>query len=339
MPYYRPIAEYGAVRPASARSLAGGPVWFTRALRLDRGAPPEPVTVDAIPAAILDRLTAPRAPIAGLSLDRPRIMGILNVTPDSFSDGGRLTDLAASCAAAEALEAAGADIVDIGGESTRPGAETLPDETEIARTEPVITALASRMRVPMSIDTRKAAVARVAIAAGARLVNDVSGLTYDPAMVPLVAQGALPVCVMHAQGDPQTMQDDPVYDDVLLDVYDWLDTRVGALEAQGIPRARILVDPGIGFGKTVAHNLALLRGLSLFHGLGCGVLLGASRKGFIGRIAGVPQAQARMPGSVAVALGAVAQGVQVLRMHDVAETAQALALWRTVHEGVEFNVA
>ena len=169
------------------------------------------------------------------------------------------------------------------------------------------------------------------MAAGASLVNDVSGFTFDPALAPYCAEAGLPVCVMHAQGDPGTMQDNPTYDDVLLDVYDFLAARVAALEEMGIPRARIIVDPGIGFGKTEAHNLRLLRGLSLFHGLGCPVLLGASRKGFIGRITGVAVAAERVSGSVAVAQHAVAQGVQIVRVHDVAATRQALSVWEALH--------
>jgi dihydropteroate synthase len=229
---------------------------------------------------------------------------------------------------------ADADILDIGGESTRPGAVLVAPDQEIARTAPVIAAIrAAGIATPISIDTRKASVAASALQAGAGLVNDVSALTFDPAMAAEVARAACPVVLMHAQGTPQTMQADPQYDDVLLDVYDWLAARIAAAMAAGIPRDLIAIDPGIGFGKTVAHNLALLQRLSLFHSLGCPVLLGASRKRFIGTIGGAEVAQARMPGSVAVALAGAAQGVQMIRVHDVVETRQAMRLWFAVLRG------
>lgn len=331
--YFRPLVQTGPSRPSGALPLAGGPCWFTHVEALRRDAPP-----DIRPATALDddtraRLTAARAPVCGLTMDAPRIMGILNVTPDSFSDGGAFDGFTQALRHALAMAEAGADMIDIGGESTRPGATPVPLASEIARTEPVIRAIASEITTPISIDTRKEPVARAAHAAGAALVNDVAGLTFDPALAPFCAAEGLPVCIMHAQGDPETMQDDPRYDDVLLDVHDWLSARVEALEQAGIPRARIVVDPGIGFGKTLAHNLTLLNGISLFHGLGCPVLLGASRKGFIGRLGRAPDADARAPGSIAVALAAAAQGVQILRVHDVSETAQALALWRAVTRG------
>ena len=325
----RPIAMQDRNRPRGAYPLAGGWCWFDRVELLERGQPPRLAAARDLPDDVLTRLTAPRAPFAGLALDRPRIMGILNVTPDSFSDGGRYLDPAAALARGLALEAEGADLLDIGGESTRPGAALVPEAEEIARTAPIIAALlGGGMAAPVSIDTRKAAVARAALAAGARALNDVSALTFDAGMAPLVAGADCPVILMHAQGAPATMQDDPRYDDVLMDVYDGLASRVAAAVAAGIARDRIVIDPGIGFGKTVAHNLALVRGVSLFHGLGLPVMLGASRKRFIGTLGG--DADARMPGSVAVALAGVAQGVQMLRVHDVAATRQALALWQAV---------
>jgi dihydropteroate synthase len=191
----------------------------------------------------------------------------------------------------------------------------------------VIAELAQRSRLPLSVDTRKAEVMRRAALEGARIINDVSALTHDPASLEVVAGLGLPVVLMHAQGDPRTMQDQPAYDDVVLDVYDMLEARIAACERSGIPRARLAVDPGIGFGKTLQHNLALLGSLSVFHGLGCAVMLGASRKSFIGHLTGA-DANHRLPGSVAAALLAAAQGVQLLRVHDVAATRQALAVWR-----------
>ncbi len=333
--YFRPIAETGLVRPADAVPLAGGPVWFALAEHLTRAGSRGLVPARDLPGDVLDRLTARRAPLAGLALDRPRLMGILNVTPDSFSDGGQFATRDTALAQARRLVGEGADILDIGGESTRPGADFVPAADEIARTVPLIETLAPEIGAPISIDTRKAEVGRAALAAGARMLNDVSAMTFDPAMPPLAAETGVPACLMHTRGDPKTMQDDPRYDDVLLDVCDYLAARVAAAEAAGVARDRIIVDPGIGFGKTVAHNLALIRGLSLFHGLGCAMLLGASRKRFIGTLADAPDAQARLPGSLAVALAGAAQGVQILRVHDMQATRQALTLWRAVqgHEG------
>jgi dihydropteroate synthase len=288
------------------------------------------IPASEVPAQVLHRLTAPRPAFDGLTLDRPRLMGILNVTPDSFSDGGRFLGAEAALAQARAM-AEGAEIVDIGGESTRPGAVEVPVEEEIARTAPVIQALRDGgFTAPISIDTRKAPVAEAALQAGASIVNDVSGFDFDPGLGPLVAGTKAFVVLMHAQGVPATMQDDPRYGDVLLDVYDALAARLARAEAMGIDRARIVLDPGIGFGKTAAHNLTLLRGLTLFHGLGCGVLLGTSRKRFIGTIGRAEDPQARAPGSIATALAGLAQGVQIIRIHDVAETRQALRLWQSI---------
>lgn len=276
-------------------------------------------------------LAAPRPILSVLPGDRPLVMGIVNVTPDSFSDGGTAFAPEAALARARAHVAAGADILDIGGESTRPGAADVPVAQEITRTIPVIRAIrAAGITTPISIDTRKAAVAEAALAAGADIVNDVSALTHDPDLAAVVVQAGVPICLMHAQGTPQTMQAGPRYGDVLAEVYDWLAARLDFAVAQGINPARIITDPGIGFGKTLAHNLTLLRGLSRFHALGAPILLGASRKRFIGTISGVDEATRRMPGSLAVALHAAAQGVQIIRVHDVMETVQALALWRAL---------
>lgn len=328
--YYRPLVQTGTRRPQDALPLAGGACWFNRVEAIRRDGPSDYLAPEDIPVEIRESLTSRRAPIAGLSMDRARIMGILNVTPDSFSDGGQHNGPAAALAHAKRMIAEGADMVDVGGESTRPGAKTVPEEAEIARTAPVIGAICSGLPVPVSIDTRKSEVARAAHEAGAALVNDVSGFTYDKALARYCQANDLPVCVMHAQGDPETMHLDPRYDDVLLDVYDFLAAQVIFLRDLGIPRERIIVDPGIGFGKTLEHNLKILSGISLFHALGCPVLLGASRKGFIRTLSAADEPKERMPGSLAVALGAVAQGVQILRVHDVKETRQALALWHAV---------
>ncbi|WP_299146245.1 dihydropteroate synthase [uncultured Tateyamaria sp.] len=319
MRYVRPLMQVGPARPDDA--IVSGWCWFSHVEVLSRDAPPEILPVSAMSQDDLSRFE-------GL-WDHPQVMGILNTTPDSFSDGGRHDTLVKAVAHGQSLTGDGADILDIGGESTRPGAAVVHVEEEIARTAPVIEALrAAGHSGPISIDTRKAAVAQAALDAGASVVNDVSGFTFDPELAPLCAARSVPVCVMHAQGDPQTMQNDPRYDDVLLDVYDFLADRIAWLQEQGVPRSNIIADPGIGFGKTLDHNLALLNRLSLFHGLGVRVLLGASRKRFIGTLGGAPDAANRAPGSVAVALAAIAQGVQIIRAHDVAEHVQAIALWR-----------
>lgn len=324
---YRPLVQSGRVRPEQAVSLAGGPLWFTHAEALSREGSGRGVPVSEIPDNALAALSAPRAPILGMEFSRPRVMGILNITPDSFSDGGQHFDPSDALRGAQDMAAAGADILDIGGESTRPGAETIAPEEEIRRTRPVIEAIAGAVDLPLSIDTRKAPVAEAALAAGAGLVNDVAGFTYDPDLAPLCAAEGAPVCVMHAQGDPATMQQDPQYDDVVLDVYDFLHNRIAALVAVGISRDRIIADPGIGFGKTLEHNLKLLENISIFHGLGCPILLGVSRKRFIGVIGNAPNAAERAPGSIAVGLAALAQGVQLLRVHDVKDTVQAIRLF------------
>jgi dihydropteroate synthase len=331
MEYFRPIAMTDPARPAGAVALAGGWSWFDRVEVLSRAAKGRIIAAAEVPAAVLHRLTAPRADFAGLTMDRPRLMGILNVTPDSFSDGGRFLGAEAAVARARAMAEA-AEIIDIGGESTRPGAVEVEVEAEIARTAPVIAALrAGGLAAQISIDTRKAPVAEAALQAGAGVVNDVSAFDFDPTLGPLVARTGAPVVLMHAQGVPATMQDDPSYGDVLLDVYDALAARLARAEALGIDRSRIVLDPGIGFGKTAVHNLQLLRGLSLFHGLGCAILLGTSRKRFIGSIGRTEDPQKRAPGSIATALAGLAQGVQVLRVHDVAETRQALRLWQALN--------
>ena len=335
--YLRPI-PCAPGRP-HARSLAGGLFAFAEVEALRRGDTPQILPVDAAEvlfpeeAETLEALSAPRPPLAGIDLSGPRIMGVVNVTPDSFSDGGLHADTQAAVAHGLALAEAGADIIDIGGESTRPGAEPVPLEDELARVMPVIEGLkAAGCPVPLSIDTRKAAVAEAALDAGAVMFNDVSALTHDQESLGAAVR-APALCLMHAQGDPRTMQDDPRYGDVLLDVYDFLELRVAAATAAGVDRARIAVDPGIGFGKNLGHNVALLRRISLFHGLGCPVVLGVSRKRFIGTLSGVAEARGRVAGSLAAGLGGVEQGVQILRVHDVAETRQALGVWRAVmHE-------
>lgn len=335
--YFRPIPLTDPARPPGAEPLAGG---WSRAAQVEclrRGAAPETVAMAEIPGEVRTRLTAPRPPLAGLALDLPRLMGILNLTPDSFSDGGRHAGGEAAHARALELVRAGADLLDLGGESTRPGAAEVDMDDEIARVLPVIARLAGPdgPGVPISIDTRKSAVAGPALAAGAGIVNDVSGLRFDPGLAAVAAATGAPLILMHSIGTPETMQAEAetAYGDVLLDVYDALEAAIGVAEAAGVPRARIVVDPGIGFGKTDAQNRTLLARISLFHGLGCPILLGVSRKGFVGRVTGVSDVTERGAGSAGIGLWAVSQGVQLLRVHDIEVHAQALAAWRAVQGG------
>ena len=323
--YYRAIPMTDPARPASALPLAGGWCWFDRIEVLSRGKAAEIVPVTEAPQSVLHAIASPRGDIAGLSMAAPQVMGILNVTPDSFSDGGRYIDPERALTQAQTMIREGATIIDVGGESTRPGAAVVPVEEETARVAQVVEALA-QAGVCVSIDTRKALVAAKTAELGAKILNDVSAMSYDPAMAEVAASTGLPICLMHAQGTPETMQADPRYDDVVLDVYDYLVERIEVAISAGIKRSQIIVDPGIGFGKTQHHNLALLRRLSIFHSLGCPILLGASRKRFIGEISGAQDAAERMAGSVSVALDGIRQGVQIVRVHDTLQTRQAISL-------------
>lgn len=282
-----------------------------------------------------DNLLAVRADLAGLSMERPRIMGIVNVTPDSFSDGGNFADVQAAIDHGLRLIEEGADILDIGGESTRPGSEAVGLDDELGRVMPVLEGLRARTSAKISVDTRKAEVMRRAAAAGADILNDVSALTHDGDALAVAAESGKPVILMHAQGDPKTMNDNPKYRDVVLDVFDFLASRIEACVAAGIAREKIVVDPGIGFGKHLHHNVAVLQAMSLYHGLGVPVLLGASRKKLIGQLCNVEDPKKRVPGSIAAALFAVAQGVQIIRVHDVAETVQAVRVWQAATRGTE----
>ncbi|WP_310476092.1 dihydropteroate synthase [Sandarakinorhabdus sp.] len=318
--YYRPILTEG-----EGLLLAGGPFSFARCEVLTRAGSLGFVDAADVPDDWRERLTRPRPLLARFEQRLPLVMGILNITPDSFSDGGRHDAPAAAIAAAHAMHAAGATIIDVGAESTRPGAPELPVADELARLAPLWSGLKG---LPVSIDTRKSPVMVAALDAGAMIVNDVSALGHDPAAMALVAQRGCPVILMHHQGTPETMQLAPQYDDALLDVFDWLEGRIAAATAGGIAADAIIADPGIGFGKGLEHNLALLKGLSLLHGLGVPILLGASRKSLISKLAGDVSVEQRLPGSLALALAGAQAGVQVLRVHDVPETLQALAVWR-----------
>ena len=275
---------------------------------------------------LIETVATSPAPILRLGWERPRLMGVVNVTPDSFSDGGRHFDAAAAIAHGRALQVSGADIIDVGGESTRPGAEPVSIDEELSRVVPVIDGLRD-LPAPISIDTRHAAVMVAALAAGASIINDISALTADPESLAVAAGSAAPVVLMHCLGDPRTMQQTPSYDDVLLDIFDYLEARVAACVAAGIDRSRLIVDPGIGFGKTVDHNLEILRGLAVFQGLGCPIMVGVSRKSFIAKLDSGQAADQRLPGSLAAGLWALSQGARILRVHDVGETIQAIRVW------------
>jgi dihydropteroate synthase len=291
---------------------------------------------DARAAALHAAVIGPRAPLRlgerVVRLDQPQVAGILNVTPDSFSDGGAHADDAAGAASAGVgMAAAGAAIVDLGGESTRPGAAQVWEGDEIARVRPVVERLAAS-GTPVSIDTRKAAVMEAALAAGATMVNDVSALLWDDRALEVVARAGCPVVLMHSPDPREGGHGRVTYDDVVGEVFAWLEMRVAAVAAAGVDRSRILVDPGIGFGKSLADNLALLNGLAAFHGLGCAVMLGASRKRLVGALSNEAPVDQRLGGSVALALKGAEAGVQLLRVHDVPETVQALRVWRGLRD-------
>jgi dihydropteroate synthase len=319
-----------------ALPLAGGPSAFTMVRLMAPGLPATPIPLADVPEEWQEQvlsLTRPLAAFAGLATEgRPLVMGILNVTPDSFSDGGMHLDPGAAIAAGHALLEAGADILDIGGESTRPGAAPVTAEEEIARVLPVVRELAKAATV--SIDTRNAATMAAALEAGAEVVNDVSALRHDADALAVVRDAGCAVVLMHMRGDdPRTMQADIHYDDVALEVTAFLAGRVAWAEAAGIPRDRIAVDPGIGFGKRLPQNLELTERLPILTGIGCPILFGASRKRFIGEISGVESASDRVSGSVAAALAAAQRGAAVLRVHDVAATVQALRVMAACEAG------
>ncbi|HWT12509.1 MAG TPA: dihydropteroate synthase [Allosphingosinicella sp.] len=350
--YLRPTAFVDAPFGLDGRvaRLAGGLLWFSAVeiAEYEDGErrPPRLVPVEAMEEALAAlpaeagaawaRLAEPRPPLVlgerMVRLDQPQVVGILNVTPDSFSDGGRFERAEAAVAAGHAMAAAGAALVDVGGESTRPGAKPVWEGDELERVVPVVGGLAAS-GTALSIDTRKATVMEAALAAGAGLVNDVSALTWDPRSAETVARAGCPVVLMHHQGTPETMQHDPGYErPVLFEVYDWLEARIAAAVAAGIARDRIVVDPGFGFGKNVQHNLQLMNGLALLHGLGCPLMVGASRKRTIGALSNEAPADRRLGGSLALALKAAGQGAQLIRVHDVPETVQALRVWRGLRD-------
>ncbi|MDY0883374.1 dihydropteroate synthase [Dongia soli] len=325
-----------AVAAGDACPLAGEQIAFTTLTQLSRAEDGtgrrQAMSLRAAKekaASQLAALSAPRRPWAGFDLARPLIMGIINVTPDSFSDGGDNADAATAIRFGEQLLEAGADILDVGGESTRPGSEPVSPQDEIARVVPVIRTLAEKGAV-ISIDTRHAAVMEAAVAAGARIINDVTALTGDPDSQMVAAKAGADLVLMHMQGEPQTMQRDPHYADVTLDLLDYFAARLKALRQLGIDASKVSLDPGIGFGKNDQHNMRLMAELAAFHAFGCAITLGVSRKSFVGRFSRKEPPKQRVAGSLAAGLAGIARGVQILRVHDVAETYQAIVIWQAV---------
>lgn len=325
-----------AIAAGKAYPLVGSVLAFASVSVLSRNAdgsgarqPLDLVTAAELYPDQLARLSTPHRSWAGFGLKRPLIMGVVNVTPDSFSDGGDHVETASAVAFAETLLAAGADIIDIGGESTRPGAVPVSVEEEIRRVIPIITQLANK-GAAISIDTRHAEVMSEAIAAGARIINDVTALTGEPESERIAARSGADLILMHMQGQPQNMQLEPHYADVTLDLLDYFADRLARLERLGVLRHQISIDPGIGFGKNDRHNMRLMQELAAFHTFGCPITLGVSRKSFIGRLSRREPPKERIAGSLAAGLAGLDRGVQILRVHDVAETYQAIAVWQAI---------
>jgi dihydropteroate synthase len=339
----RGAAAERAFAAGMALPLAGGPIRFT-AMELAQRRVGEPGVRRPLPlgsvvarvfdgsaglSSLLDGLMMPRQGWAGFDLARPLIMGVVNVTPDSFSDGGDFATADAAIAQGIRIAEQGADIVDIGGESTRPGSLGISPAEELNRVLPVVKALAER-GIAVSIDTRHAAVMTAAVSAGARIINDVTALTGDPDSLAAAARSNAAIVLMHMLGEPRTMQADPHYDDTTLDLIDYFDMRLRVLAKAGVDPSRIAIDPGIGFGKKDPHNMLLLTELAAFQVFGCPVLLGVSRKSFVGRLSRKEPPKDRVAGSLAAGLAGLDQGIQLLRVHDVAETYQARAIWQAI---------
>jgi dihydropteroate synthase len=317
-----------ALRETQGASLAV--LSFAEAVEWAEGEAPD---VARQVARTIHTIGAKRPDWAGLAMDRPHLMGIVNVTPDSFSDGGEVFDTESAIARGLQLAEAGATIIDVGGESTRPGAGPVSPEEEEARVVPVVRALAQR-GLCVSIDTRHARVMDAAVQAGARIINDVTALKGDPDSLAVAARSGAALCLMHMQGDdPRTMQAAPAYACAPLDVFDHLADRVAVCAAAGISRDRLCIDPGIGFGKTAEHCVQILGSLAIYHGLGLPVLLGASRKSFIARLCRDEPAKQRLAGTIAAHMAGLDAGMQIIRVHDVAEANQALTIWQSLRTG------
>jgi dihydropteroate synthase len=354
--YLRPVhfVESPQHHDGQTARLAGGLIWFSAVELIVRQSGDVvrtfipvsrwPDAIAKLPEAIAQRaevlfgrLTKPRAALQlgerVVRLDQPQVMGIMNLTPDSFSDGGKYNDDSnAAVNAAIALASAGAAIIDIGGESTRPNAPVIWEGDEIKRVSPAIRQIAPS-GTAMSIDTRKAAVMEDALSAGARMINDVSALLYDDRSIEVAVAAGVPVVLMHAPSQGSDPHKGGDYSDVVTDVFDWLEARVDAVEAAGIARDKILIDPGIGFGKALPENLSIMNNLALFHAIGCSIVFGGSRKRMIGALSNEAGVEERLGGSLFLAMKAIEQGVQIVRVHDVAETVQAIRVWRGLRDG------
>jgi dihydropteroate synthase len=349
--YLRPTAFVDGPfdHPGAAVNLAGGLCWFAKvhiiarvghqrqlSVMIDVADMPALIARHPALAVPWKAMLRPRSPLplgkTSLRLDRPHLMGVLNITPDSFSDGGAYVEAIDAVARASQMTADGASLIDVGAESTRPGAKPVSAAEEQARLEPVLAPLCA-LGTPVSLDTRNAAVMHYGLRHGVAVINDVSALGHDKESLAVVAAAACPVVLMHMQGEPGSMLNEPRYDDVLLDVYDMLALRMEACVVAGIARDNIILDPGIGFGKHLRHNLDLINGLSLFHGLGAPLLLGVSRKRMVGALSNEEEADNRLAGSLALAQAGLMQGAQLLRVHDVAATKQMLKVWQGLRDG------
>ncbi len=329
--YYRPIIQNDKMRTPDSYQIGDQSQWFDTIEIIERGKDPFITSVDKVPVEALRKLTDVRSNEYFGSFSSPLIMGILNITPDSFSDGGENLQPSQALLTVKNMIANGAAIIDVGGESTRPGAKEVTFDQELKRIEPVVSEIKSMYpNCKISVDTRKADVMSRVLELGVDFINDVSAMTFDIRSREVLKNKNAQICLMHGGLNPQAMQKNIYYDDVLLDVYDYLEDRINYALAGGIKRKDIIVDPGIGFGKTTAHNISLIRKASLFHSLGCPVLYGVSKKRFIGDIGKAPNPSNRFPGSIAVALELIRQGVQVIRVHDVKETKQAFDLWEAI---------
>lgn len=329
--YFKPLIRSENPKPKNAYYFAGQRLWFDQFEVLDRGTQSLLVPADNVPKLILENLLSQRQEICGLEFDNPKIMGIINVTPDSFSDGGKLMDVSeAYCHAAEVIKV-GAHILDIGGESTRPGASYISSKIECDRVLPLIKKIRKHYsNIPISIDTRKADVASAALCTGAQLFNDVSALRYDPDSIGIAARLAEGICLMHTAGDSHFLHQQNLEGDIVLDIYDFLESQRDRAICHGIPKEKIILDPGIGFGKNKFENIRILKNIGIYHSLGCPLLVGLSRKRFIGEITGVQEASERKIGSVVLGYEMFRQGVQILRVHDIEETKQALDIFNSL---------
>ena len=334
--YYRPIISNQSVDSDGVYKLADGWAHFSTVEVLSRERIIEIMPAKDLPISVLRTLTKKRPDLLNLSFSKPHIMGILNMTPDSFSDGGQLINEKVALKKAFGMIDCGVSLLDIGGESTRPGAENIKISEEKNRVLPIIKAIRyAKITTPISVDTRKSEVFSSSLDVGSDILNDVSSMVFDEHLKNIVKKKQTPVCVMHSKGTPKNMKDYSKYDNVLLDVYDYLENIVDKYTKIGIPKSNIIIDPGIGFAKVLKQNLIILKGLSIFHGIGCPILLGASRKKFIGTIGMEENPLNLNAGSITVGLEALNQGVQILRVHDVSQTMQALRLWKSLRMEID----